>query len=207
MFNENIVVKQQEIKFYEAKTYNVEYYKTKFDEVKFYEIDYIDTKPNEIRSCGVNYINIKPQSIKYHEAKTYNVEYYEVKSDQIKYHKIDYINIKNCETKSYKIEHANDISIKNRFNSLIQANIKDIISIASHINSGFNLKKEHIDLKDIKNKFIAYNDALSFGILSKSSYIDFKEMAIISAKSDAKYAILRSKIMTKSLKILKMPLF
>ena len=32
-------------------------------------------------------------------------------------------------------------------------------------------------------------------------------MAIISAKSDVKYDILRSKIMTKSLKILKMPLF
>ena len=79
---------------------------------------------------------------------------------------------------------------------MIEANVKSIISIVNHINSGFNLKKEHIDLKDIKNKFIAYNDVLSFRVSSKSSYVDFQEIAIISAKSNAKYEILRSKIMT-----------
>ena len=55
------------------------------------------------------------------------------------------------------------------------------------------------------DKFIAYND-----ILSKSSYIDLKKMKIVSFVTfDDEYKILKteSRIMVKSLKILKMPLF
>ena len=98
------------------------------------------------------YIDIEPQKIKSYQAKPYDVECYEVKSDQIKYHhEIDYIDIKNYEIKSHKIEYSNDYLIKNRFNNLIEANVKDIRFILNHINNGFNLKKGHIDLEDIKN--------------------------------------------------------
>ena len=47
-----------------------------------------------------------------------------------------------------------------------------------YINNGENLKEIPIDLEDIKDQFIAYNDTLPFGILSISSYIDLKKMKV-----------------------------
>ena len=47
--------------------------------------------------------------------------------------------------------------------------------MVDYINNGENLKEISIDLEDIKDTFIAYNDTLPFGILSSSSYIDPKK--------------------------------
>ena len=80
----------------------------------------------------------------------------------------------------------------------------------NHINNGEKLTERPINSKDIKDKFIAYNDILPFGILSKSSYTDLREMKIVcSVTFDDEYKILKTKsrIMLKSLRTLKMPLF
>ena len=79
-----------------------------------------------------------------------------------------------------------------------------------HINDGEKLEERPINLEDIRDKFIAYSYYLPFRILSKSNYIDLKKMNIVSSVTyDDKYKILKTKsrIMVKSLKILKMPLF
>ena len=92
----------------------------------------------------------------------------------------------------------------------MEANTKDIRYIVDHINNGENLKEILIDLEDIRDKFIAYNDILPFGILSKSSYINLRKMNVISSATfDDKYKILKTKsrMMAKSLKALKVPLF
>ena len=89
-------------------------------------------------------------------------------------------------------------------NNLAEANAKDIRCIVDHINNGESLKEIPINLEDIRDKFIAYNDTLPFGILSKSSYIDLRKMNIIcSVIFDVEYKPLE----TKALKSLKMPLF
>ena len=44
--------------------------------------------------------------------------------------------------------------------------------MVDHITSGEKLTGRPINSKSIRDKFIAYNDILPFGILSKSSYID-----------------------------------
>ena len=68
----------------------------------------------------------------------------------------------------------------------------------------FFIKEIPINLEGIREKFIAYNDPLSFGILSKSGYIDVRKVSIIySVILDAEYKPLE----TKALKALKMPLF
>ena len=76
-------------------------------------------------------------------------------------------------------------NMKNKFNklsnNLVEVNTKDIRYIVDHINNGKNLKKTLINLEDIRDKFIAYNDILPFGVLSKSSYIDDRKMNIISS--------------------------
>ena len=87
---------------------------------------------------------------------------------------------------------------------MVQANAKDIRCIVDHISNGESLKEIPINLKDIRDKFIAYNDTLPIGVLSKSSYIDLREMNIICfVMFDVKYKSLG----TKALKALKMPLF
>ena len=84
------------------------------------------------------------------------------------------------------------------------ANAKDVRCIIDYINNGESLKEIPINLENIRDKCIAYNDTLSFRILSESSYIDLRKMNIIySVISDAKYKPLE----TKALKSLKMPLF
>ena len=96
------------------------------------------------------------------------------------------------------------------FNNLVETNTEDIRYTVDHINNSENFKEIPIDLEDIKDKFIAYNDTLPFGILSKSSYIDLRKMNNISSVTfDDEYKILKTKsrMMVKSLKALKMPLF
>ena len=180
------------IKSYEAKPYEVEYYEARYNEIKSYEIDYIDFKPHkieyyEVRSNEIDYINIKPREIKSYEPISNNIE----------------------SNEDYCIE-----NIKNEFNklsnNLVEANTKDIKYIVDHINSGENLKETLINLEDIRDKFIAYNDILPFGILSKSSYIDLRTMNIISSVTFGdEYKILKTKsrMRVKSLRPLKMPLF
>ena len=69
-----IHIKPQEIKSYEAKPYEVEYWEVKFDEIKSYEIDYIDIKPNEIKSYEINYIDLKPYQINYTDIKPQEIK-------------------------------------------------------------------------------------------------------------------------------------
>ena len=148
--------------------------------------------------------------------KSYVIDYIAIKPYEIKSYEIDYINTKPHEVKCYDIESNEDYCIENiknefnkRSNNLVEANTKDIRSIVDHINNGENRKEIPIDLEDIKDKFIAYNDTLPFGILSKSSYIDLRKMNIIfSVVFDDEYKIseTKSRMMVKSLKALKMSL-
>ena len=67
-------------------------------------------------------------------------------------------------------------NIKSEFkklsNNLVKANTKDICYMVDYINNGEKFKERPINSNDIRNTFIAYNNNLPFGILSKSSYID-----------------------------------
>ena len=105
-------------------------------------------------------------------------------------------------------------NIKSEFNkisnNLVDAHTKDINYMVDYINNGEKLEKRCINLKDVRDNFIAYSDNLTFGILSKSSYIDLKKMKIVSSVIfDDEYKILKteSRIMVKSLRTLKIPLF
>ena len=105
-------------------------------------------------------------------------------------------------------------NIKSEFNKpsnnlLKEGHTKDISYMLDYINNGEKLEERPINLEDVRDKFIAYSGNY-FGILSKSSYIDFKKMKIASSVIfDDEYKILKteSRIMVKSLRILKMPLF
>ena len=71
-------------------------------------------------------------------------------------------------------------------------------------------KERPVNLEDIRDKFIAYNDYLPFGILSSSSYVGLRKMKIVSSVTfDDEYKILKTKsrVMVNSLRTLKMPLF
>ena len=71
---------------------------------------------------------------------------------------------------------------------------KDVRYMVDYINNGENLKEIPIDLEDIKDMFIAYNDTLPFGILSISSYIDLKKMKIVySVVNNNNFKILKRK--------------
>ena len=105
-------------------------------------------------------------------------------------------------------------NIKSEFNkisnNLVDAHTKDISYMVDYINNGEKLEKRCINLKDVRDNFIAYSDNLTFGILSKSSYIDLKKVKIVSSVIFGdEYKILKteSRIMVKSLRTLKMPLF
>ena len=65
-----------------------------------------------------------------------------------------------------------DVEFNKLSNNLVKAYTKDIIYMVDRSNNGENLKEIPIDLEDIRDKFIAYDDILPFGILLKSSYID-----------------------------------
>ena len=80
LFNEINDIELIEIKFYEAKPYEVEYCEVISNKCKSYEIDNNDIKSHEIKSYEVDYIDIKPYEINYidiksYEAKPYDVEY------------------------------------------------------------------------------------------------------------------------------------
>ena len=63
--------------------------------------------------------------------------------------------------------------------------------MVGYINNGEKLKERPISLEDIRDKFIAFNDYLPFGILSKSSFIDLRKMKIVSSVTlDDEYKIL-----------------
>ena len=82
--------------------------------------------------------------------------------------------------------------------------------MVDYINKGEKLEEGPINLEDIRDRLIAYHDNFPCGILSKSSYIDLKKMKIVSSVIfDDEYKILKteSRIMVKSLRTLKMPLF
>ena len=157
---------------------------------------------NETKDIESN--DILSNEIKSYEDKPYEAEYYEVRSNEIKSYEIDLT--KPHEIKSYE-PISNDIkfnedycieNIKNEFNklsdNLVEANSKDIRYIVDHINNGENLKETLINLEGIRDKFIAYNDILPFGILSKSSYIDLRKMNIISSVTfDDECKILKTK--------------
>ena len=197
LFNETNEIESNEIlpneiKSYEAKPYEVEYYEVRSNKIKSYEIDYIDIKHHkieyyELRSNEIVCIDIKPREIKSYEHISENIE----------------------SNENYCIE-----NIKNEFNklsnNLVEANTKGIRYIVDHINNGENLKETLINLEDIGDEFIPHNDTLPFGMLSKLSYIDLRKMNIISSVTfDVEYKFLKAKsrMMVKSLKALKMPLF
>ena len=82
--------------------------------------------------------------------------------------------------------------------------------MVDYTNNSEKLKERPINLEDIRDEFIAYNDNLPFGILSKSSYINLRKMEIVSSVTfDDEYKILKTEsiIMLKSLRTLKMTLF
>ena len=175
-----------EIKSYETKPYEVEYYEVRSNTIKSYEIHYIDIKPHNIKSNEIDYFDIKSREIKSYEPISNNIESNE-----------NYC-MKNTKNELNKLS-----------NNVVEANTKDIRYIADHINNGENLKETLINLEDIRDKFIAYNDILAFGILSKSSYIDLRKMKIVSSVTfDDEYKILKTKsrMMINSLKTSNMPL-
>ena len=74
--------------------------------------------------------------------------------------------VKKLDSKNIKSE------FKKLFNNLVKAHAKDISNMVDYINNGEKLEERPINLEDIRDKFITYNDYLHFGILSNSSYID-----------------------------------
>ena len=201
-----IDIKSSDIKSYEAKPYEVEYCEVKPYKIKSFETDYIDIKPNKIKSYEVDYIDVKPYEINYIDIKPQKIKSYEVEYCEARSYEIDYTDVKSHEIKSNENYYIKNI--KNEFNklsnNLVETNTKDVKYIADHINNGQNLKETPINLEDIRDKVIAYNDILPFGILSKSSYIDPRKMNTISFVTfDDEYKTLE----TKALKSLKMPLF
>ena len=69
------------------------------------------------------------------------------------------------------VEKLDSENIKSEFkklsNNLVKAHTKDISYMVDYINNAEKLKERPINLEDIRDKFIAYNDFLPFGILSK----------------------------------------
>ena len=109
----------------------------------------------------------------------------------------------------YYIENIKS-ELKKLSHNLVKEYIKNISYMVDYINNGGKLEERPINLKIVRDKFIAYSDNLPFGMLSKSSYIDFNKKKIVSSVTfDDEYKILKteSRIMIKSLRTLKMPLF
>ena len=114
----------------------------------------------------------------------------------------------------YYVKRLDSKTVKSEFNKLsnhlVKAYTEDIRYMMDHINNSEKLTERPINSKYIRDKFIAYNDILPFGILSKSRYIDLKKMKIVSYVTfDDQYKVLKteSRIMAKSLRTLKMALF
>ena len=114
----------------------------------------------------------------------------------------------------YYLEKLDSKNIKSEFKklskNLVAAYARDITYMADYINKGEKLTERPSNSEDIRDKFIAYSEYSTFGILSHSSYIDLKKMKVVSSVTFFdEYKILKtkSKTMTNSLRRLKMPLF
>ena len=114
----------------------------------------------------------------------------------------------------YYLKKLDSKNIKSEFNklsnNLVKACTKDIRDMVDYINNSPKIKERLVNLEDIRDTFIAYNDYLPFGILSNSSNIDLRKMKIVSSVTfDDEYKILKteSRVMVNSLRTLKMPLF
>ena len=213
MFNETNDIESNEIKFYEAKPYEVEYCEVRSNQIKPYEIDYIDIKPMGLDLMKLNLMRLIILILNHKRLNIMNLNLMRlniIRLDQMKLNLVRliiFIFIEPHEIKFYSIESSKDYYIKNmkdEFNkisdNLVETNVKVIRCIVDYINNGESLKEIPINLEDIREKLIAYNDTLSFGILSKSSYIDLRKMNIFySVIFDAEYKPLE----TKSLKSLK----
>ena len=124
------------------------------------------------------------------------------------------IDIRYLLNEDYYVKKLDSKNIKSTFNklsdNLVKTHTKDISYMVDCINNGEKLKERSINLEDNRDKFVAYNDYLPFGILSNSSYINLRKMKIVSSVTfDDEYKILKteSRIIAKSIRTLKMPLF
>ena len=124
------------------------------------------------------------------------------------------IDIRYLFNEDYYVKKLDSKNIKSecnkRSNNLVEAYSKDVRYMVDYINKGEKLKKIPINSEDIGDKFIAYSEYLTFGILSHSSYIDLKKMNIVSSVTFCdEYKIFKTepRAMANSLRILKMPLF
>ena len=209
----NYLIKKNKIK----KDFDDDYEKHEIKAVK--DVKYLsnDFVYEDIRFLFNETNEILSNAIKYYEAKPYEVGYYEVRSNEIDYIDIKPHEIKFCGIEFNETEYNEDYcieNIKSEFekisHNLVEVHNKGVTYTVDYINNGENLKEISIDLEDTKDKFIAYNDTLPFGILSISSYIDLKKMKVVySVVDNDKFKVLKrkSKIMIKSLKVSKMSLF
>ena len=78
------------------------------------------------------------------------------------------INIRYLFNEDYYVKNIKSESNK-LSNNLVKAHTKDISYMADYINNGEKLKERLINSEDIRDKFIAYSEYLTFGILSHSS--------------------------------------
>ena len=163
-------------------------------DVKYLSDDFVG---EDIRFFFNEANEILSNEIKSYEAKPYEVEYYEVRSNEIKYYEIEFNETES--NQDYYIENIKS-ELGKISNNLVEVHNKDVRYMADYINNGENLKEIPIDLEDIKDIFIAYNDTLPFGILSTSSGIDLnKNEGCYSVVDNNNFKILKrkSKIMVK----------
>ena len=65
--------------------------------------------------------------------------------------------------------------------------------MVDYINKGEKLTERPINSEDIREKFIAYSEYSTFGILLHLSYIDLKKMKVVSSVTfDDEYKILKT---------------
>ena len=86
------------------------------------------------------------------------------------------IDIRYLLNEDYYVKKLDSKNIKNKFNklsnNLVKAYARDITYMVDYINKGEKLTERPINSEDIRDKFIAYSEYSTFGILSHSSYID-----------------------------------
>ena len=86
------------------------------------------------------------------------------------------IDIRYLLNEDYYVKKLDSKNIKSEFNklsnNLVKAYARDITYMVDYINNGEKLTEKPINSEDIRDKFIAYSEYSTFGILSHSSYID-----------------------------------
>ena len=89
------------------------------------------------------------------------------------------IDIRYLFSEDFYVKKLDSKNIKSEFNklsnNLLKEHTRDISYMVDYINNGEKLKEIGISLKDVRDRFRAYSDNLSFGILSKSSHIGLKK--------------------------------